>query len=121
MRYLVPVLGLLLLAVPAWSIEVFRYQYRAADGGKFEAVFNIGEQAAPDTISQEKGAEIAANFAANFYRIQVGSVATFEFRTKPVPYWLFGFSDSSKGREMFWVVVLPNGVVVKPKLEKLAQ
>jgi hypothetical protein len=119
MRYIVWVLGTLLLAIPAWSIEVFRYPYLADNGGKFEAVFDVGEQTAPQIISQEKGAEIAADFAVSFYRIQVGTVATFEFRTKPVPYWLFGFSDPSKGHQLFWVIVLPNGVVVRPEFEDM--
>jgi hypothetical protein len=121
MHYLMGILGLLSLAIPALSIEVFRSPYLADTGGKFEAVFETGEQAVPQIISQEKGAEIAADFATNFYHIQVGTVATFQFRTKPIPYWLFGFSDPAKGHQMFWVVVLPNGAVVKPQLETVQE
>jgi hypothetical protein len=43
-----------------------------------------------------------------------------EFRTKPVPFWLVRFSDTIKGplRQMFFVVVLPDGRVVEPSVSK---
>jgi hypothetical protein len=34
---------------------------------------------------------------ATFYGIQVGALATQEFRTQPVPFWLVAFSDAVKG------------------------
>ena len=45
---------------------------------------------------------------------------TQEFRTTPVPFWLISFSDTLKGpmRQMFFVVLLPDGTVVEPRVEK---
>ena len=55
-----------------------------------------------------------------FYRVQVGALETHEFRTTPVPFWLICFSDTIKGplRQMFFVVLLPDGRVVEPRVEK---
>ena len=38
----------------------------------------------------------------------------------PVPFWLVSFSDTTKGpmRQMFFVVLLPDGTVVEPRVEK---
>src|ERR1700675_125323 len=54
------------------------------------------------------------------YSHQVGALETQEFRTQPVPFWLVCFSDTVKGpmRQMFFVVVLPNGKVVEPSVSK---
>jgi hypothetical protein len=54
-----------------------------------------------------------------FYRVQVGALETEEYRTTPVPFWLVAFSDTVKGplRQMFFVVVLPDGKVVEPSVE----
>ena len=45
---------------------------------------------------------------------------TQEFRTSPVPFWLVCFSDAVKGpiKNMFFVVLLPDGMVVEPRVEK---
>ena len=53
-----------------------------------------------------------------FYHVQVG--AEQEFRTTPAPFWLVSFSDTIKGpmRQMLFVVLLPDGMVVVPRLEK---
>jgi hypothetical protein len=50
-----------------------------------------------------------------FYGIQVGALETEEFRTEPIPFWLVSFSDTVKGplRQLFFVVVLPDGRVVE--------
>jgi hypothetical protein len=66
----------------------------------------------------EKAAEIAADFMTAFYHVQVGALETQEFRTTPVPFWLICFSDSIKGpiKNMFFVVLLPDGTVVVPKV-----
>ena len=50
----------------------------------------------PKTISQDKAAEIAAEFMTTFYHVQIGALETQEFRTQPVPFWLVCFSDSIK-------------------------
>jgi hypothetical protein len=41
--------------------------------------------------------EIAADFMTTFYHIQIGALETQEFRTTPVPFWLFCFSDAIRG------------------------
>jgi hypothetical protein len=69
-------------------------------------------------VTKEKVAEIATEFMTTFYGIQVGALETQEFRTDPVPFWLVAFSDSTKGliHQLYFVVVLPNGNVIEPKL-----
>jgi len=69
-------------------------------------------------VTKGKAAEIAADFMTTFYHEQVGALETQEFRTTPVPFWLVCFSDSAKGpiRNMFFVVLLPDGTVVVPKV-----
>jgi len=46
--------------------------------------------------------------------LQVGAPEPQEFRTQPVPFWLFCFSDTIKGalRQLYFVVPLPDGTVV---------
>jgi hypothetical protein len=55
-----------------------------------------------------------------FYGIQVGALETQEFRTQPVPFSLVSFSDTVKGpmHQLFFVVVLPSGTVVEPRVER---
>jgi hypothetical protein len=120
MRSLATILITLLFAVPAMSIELFRYRGAAKDGGTLEYVFDAGEQNSPNAITKEKAAEIAADFMTTFYRVEVGALETQEFRTTPVPFWLVCFSDTVKGpiKNMFFVVLLPDGTVVVPKVEK---
>jgi hypothetical protein len=120
MRYLPTILITLLLAVPAMSVELFRYRGAAKDGGTLEYVFDAGEQNSPNAITKEKAAEIAADFMTTFYHVQVGALETQEFRTTPIPFWLVCFSDTVMGpmRQMFFVVLLPDVTVVVPKVEK---
>jgi hypothetical protein len=110
----------LLLAVPAMSVEPFRYRGAAKDGGTLEYVFAGGEQSSPNAVTKEKATEIAADFMTTYYHVQVGSLETQEFRTQPVPFWLVCLSDTVKGplRQMFFVVLLPDGTVVVPTVEK---
>jgi hypothetical protein len=120
MRYLATILIILFPAAPAISVELFRYRGAAKDGGTLEYVFEGGEQNSPNAITKEKAAEIAADFMTNFYHVQVGALETQEFRTAPVPFWLVCFSDAFKGsiKNLFFVVLLPDGTVVVPKVEK---
>jgi hypothetical protein len=71
-------------------------------------------------VSKERVAEIAANFMTTFYGIQVGALETQELRTSPIAFWLVCFSDTIKGplRQLFFVVVLPDGRVVEPSVAK---
>jgi hypothetical protein len=120
MLYLFTILITLLLAVPAMSVELFRYRGAAKDGGTLEYVFEAGEQNSPNAVTKEKAAEIAADFMTVFYHVQIGALDTQEFRTTPVPFWLVCFSDTVKGplRQLFFVVLLPDGTVVVPRVEK---
>ena len=83
-------------------------------------MFEAGEQNSPNAVTKEKAAEIAADFMTTFYHVQVGALETQEFRTTPVPFWLVCFSDAVKGpiKNMFFVVLLPDGTVVVPRVEK---
>jgi hypothetical protein len=110
----------LLLAFPALSVELYRYRGAARDGGTLEYVFDSDEQNVPQTVNKEKVAEIAADFMTSFYGVQVGGLETQEFRTTPIPFWLVCFSDSAKGplRQLFFVVVLPDGRLVEPTIAK---
>jgi hypothetical protein len=65
-------------------------------------------------------AEIAADFMTTFYHIQIAALDTQEFRTTPIPFWLVSFSDPIKGPicQMFFVVLLSDGTVVVPRVEK---
>jgi hypothetical protein len=119
-RYLATILITLLLAVPAMSVELFRYRGAATDGGTLEYVFEAGEQNSPNAVTKEKAAEIAADFMTTFYHVQIGALETQEFRTTPVPFCLVCFSGTVKGplRQMFFVLLLPDGTVVVPRVEK---
>src|SRR6202035_3947888 len=97
MSCLATILIILLLTIPAMSVELFRYRGAAEDGGTLEYVFEAGEQNSPNAVTKEKAAEIAADFMTTFYHVQVGGLETQEFRTTPVPFWLVGFSDTVKG------------------------
>src|SRR5580692_1921622 len=110
----------LLLSVPAIAVELFRYRGAAKDGGTLEYVFEAGDQNSPNAVTKEKVAEIAADFMTTFYHVQVGALETQEFRTTPVPFWLVSLSDTIKGpmRQMFFVVLLPDGTVVVPSVAK---
>jgi hypothetical protein len=110
----------LMLAVPAMSLELFRYRGPAKNGGTLEYVFKSDQQV-PKTVTDQKVAEIAAEFMTTFYGIQVGTLESQEFRTSPVPFWLVSFTDSVKEgplHQMFFVVVLPNGTVVEPRVAR---
>jgi hypothetical protein len=111
---------IILLATPAMSVELFRYRGAAKDGGTLEYVFDAGEQNSPNAVTKEKAAEIAADFMTTFYHVQVGALETQEFRTTPAPFWLVSFSDTMKGpmHQMYFVVLLPDGTVVEPRVEK---
>jgi len=101
------------------SVELFRYRGAAKAGGTLEYVFEAGEQT-PNAVTKEKAAEIAADFMMTFYDVQVGALETQKLRTRPLPFWLVCFSDTIKGptREMFFVVLLPDGTVVVPRVAK---
>jgi hypothetical protein len=45
---------------------------------------------------------------------------TQELRTAPMPFWLVSFSDTVKGplRQLFFVVVMPDGTIIEPRVVK---
>ena len=98
------------------SAELFRYRGAARDGGTLEYIFESEEQDAPKTATKERVAEIAADFMTTFYGVQVGTLETQEFRQQPMPFWLVSFSDT--GDQLYFVVVLLDGNVVEPRVEK---
>jgi hypothetical protein len=74
-----------LLAVPAMSVELFRYRGADKDGGTLEYVFETDEANVPNTVTKEKAAEIAADFMTTFYQIQIGALETQEFSVTANP------------------------------------
>lgn len=120
MRAVATIVITIMLGASAFAGELFRYRGAASDGGTLEYVFESDEKECPENRNEERVAEIAADFMTTFYGIQVGALETQEFRTEPVPFWLVSFSDTVKGpmHQPCFVVVLPNGTVVEPKVEK---
>jgi hypothetical protein len=118
MNCIATLIFILLLATPAMSVEFFRYRGAAKDGGTLEYVFEGDEQNSPNAVTKEKASEIAADFMTTFYHVQIGALETQEFWTQPVPFWLICFSDTIKGplRQMFFVVLLPDGTIVEPRV-----
>jgi hypothetical protein len=98
MPYLASILLTLLLAVPAMSVELFRYRGAAKDGGTLEYVFESDEQDVPKTVSKEKAAEIAADFVTTFYHAQIGALETQEFRTQGFHFGSFPSQTRPKDR-----------------------
>jgi hypothetical protein len=107
-------------SVPTSSVELFRYRGAARDRGTLEYVFEADPANLPQTVNKEKVAEIAADTMTTFYGVQVGALETQELRKDPIPFWLCCFSDTIKGplRLLFFVVVLPDGRVVEPRVAK---
>ena len=89
MRYLAPILVILLLALPAISVELLRYRYNGEDGTECEAVFETDEQSVGKTVDKEKAEEIEMAWMQVFYGEQVGTIESQELKTTPVPHWLF--------------------------------
>src|SRR6202165_6089817 len=120
MPYIATILITLFLSVPAISTQLFRYRGAAKDGGTLEYIFEAADQNSPNAVTKEKAAEIAADFMTTFYHVQVGALETQEFRTPRVPFCSFAFPDTVKGplRQMFFVVLLSDGMVVEPRVEK---
>jgi hypothetical protein len=67
-----------------------------------------------------QGFQPLADFMTTVYDIQIGAMETQELRQQPVPFWVVSFSDTVKGpmHQLFFVVVLPDGTVVEPRVEK---
>src|SRR6202521_1285323 len=120
MPYLAAIMITSFWRFPQCRSNCFDTEGAAKDGETLEYVFEAGEQNSPNAITKEKAAEIAADFMTTFYHVQVGALETQEFRTSPIPFWLISFSDTIKVtlRQMFFVVLLPDGTVVEPRVAK---
>ena len=102
------------------SVELFRYRGAAKDGGTLEYIFEAGEQNSPYAITKEKAVEIATDFETTLYHVQVGAFETQEFSDNSGPVLLICFSGTIKGpmRQILFVVLLANGMVVEPKVAR---
>ena len=112
---LATVLIVLTLAVSAKSVE---YRYQDRDGAEYEAVFETDEQSVGRTVDKEKAEEIAMAWMQVFYGEQVGTIESQELKTKPVPHWLFRLTVDEPVKRTYFVVLLPNGMVVEPKVAR---
>jgi hypothetical protein len=118
LTYLATVLLTLLLAVPAISVELFRYRYQDRDGAEYEAVSQTDEQSVGKTVDKEKAEEIAMARMQVFYGEQVGTIESQELKTTPVPHWLFRLTVDEPVERTYFVVLLPDGTVVQPRVAR---
>ena len=116
--YLATVILTLFLAVPAISVELFRYRYNGEDGAEYEVVFETDEQSVGKTVDKEKAEEIAMAWMQVFYGEQLGTIESQELKTKPVPHWLFRLTVDEPVKRTYFVVLLPDGTVVEPKVAR---
>ena len=118
--FIAAVLCGLLVPVFADAGELFRYRLPTKDGRKFEYVFESSTQPSPPSITREEATRIAANWMTTFYHLQLGNFEYAEFYKKPVPHWLICFADTASGpiQHLLFVVVLPDGKIVQPKVSE---
>jgi hypothetical protein len=100
------------------SVELFRYRYNGEDGAEYEAVFETDEQSVGKTVDKEKAEEIAMAWMQFFYGEQVGTIESQELKTTPVPHWLFRLTVDDPVERTYFVVLLPDGTVVEPKVAR---
>ena len=77
------ILVAILMATPAFAVELFRYRGAAMDGGTLEYSFETEQQDVPKTVTKEKVAEIAADFVTRFYYVQIGALETQNWHRGP--------------------------------------
>ncbi len=106
----------LLLAVPAMSVELFRYRDVAKDGGRLEYVFESDEKDFPKTATKNQVAEIAAEFMATFYGFQVGALKPRSSARNRCRFdWSVLSVDQESVEQLYFVAILPDGSVVEPR------
>jgi hypothetical protein len=100
--------------LPVWDVARNDFRGERAPIDPRSRCHETDQQDVPATATKEKVAEIAADFMTTFYGVQIGALETQELRTTPIPFWLVCFSDTVTGpmRQLFFVVVLPDGSVV---------
>ena len=120
MRYLALAILISLLSLgKAPAVELFRYTLTMLDGREFEYVFETNEQSVPETIDRDKAEEIAMEWIMSFHGgPEIGSIESATLRQKPIPHWLVTVADTAEGpiEHLLFAVVLPNGVVVVPRV-----
>jgi hypothetical protein len=115
---LAAVLIVLMLGVSAKSVELFRYRYNGEDRAEYEAVFETDEQSVGKTVDKEKAEEIAMDWMQVFYGKQVGTIESQELKTTPVPHWLFRLMIDEPVKRTYFIVLLPDGMVVEPRVAR---
>jgi hypothetical protein len=115
---LAAVLIVLMLGVSAKSVELFRYRYQDRDGAEYKAVFETDEQSVGKTVDKEKAEQIAMDWMQFFYGEQIGTIESQELKTTPVPHWLFRLMIDEPVKRTYFVVLLPDGTVVEPKVAR---
>jgi len=88
------------------------------DGGEYEAVFETDEHSVGKAVDKEKAEEIAMDWMQVFYREQVGTIESQEIKTTPVPHWLFRLTVDDPVERTYFVVLLPDGTVVEPRVAR---
>jgi hypothetical protein len=102
------------------SVELFRYRGAAKDGGTLEYVFEASEQYSPDAITKEKAAEITADFMNDLLPCTGRRTGDSGISDTAGSVLVVCVSDTIKGplRKLFFVVLLPDGTVVVPRVER---
>jgi hypothetical protein len=85
----------------------------ARDGGTLEYIFETNQEDLPQTVAKEKVAEVSANFMTTFYHIQIRAL-----ETGGISHNARDESIKGPAREMYFVVVLPNGKFVEPRVAR---
>ena len=90
-------------------------------GREFEYVFETDERGVPETIERDKAEEIDMEWIMSSHGgPQMGSIESVSLWQKPIPRRLVAVADTTEGpiQHLLFAVVLPNGVVVVPRVGK---
>jgi hypothetical protein len=119
MRYLAAAF-MFILAASVTAAELFRYRGAADDGGTLKYIFETDQRDVPATATKDKVAEIAAEFMTTFYHVQIGALETPGASDRADAVLVGLFSDTIKGplRQLFFVVVMPDGTIIEPRVAK---
>ena len=117
MRYLAVVVLISLLSLAqASAVELFRCTLTMPGGREFEYVFETDEQSVPGTVDRDKAEEIAMGWIMSFHG--GAQVCSIERRDSSREANLVAVADTVEGpiRHLLFAVILPNGVVVVPRV-----